>query len=87
MKNLEEAIFIGVCEDLCVMDFARTYSRYMDEINHKIKLYVVANAVDTFDAPNHNREEWKKIARMVMEQDGINYVKDYNELTKKIKCK
>ncbi len=87
MKNLEEAIIIGVCEDLCVMDFARTYVRYMDEINHKIKLYVVADAVDTFDAPNHNREEWKKIARMVMEQAGITYVKDYNELTEKTKCK
>ena len=43
-------------------------------------MFVVANTVDTFDAPNHNREEWKKIARMVMEQAGITYVENYEEL-------
>ena len=80
MKNLKEIIFMGVCEDLCVMDFARTCARYLDEINRKVNMFVVANTVDTFDAPNHNREEWKKIARMVMEQAGITYVENYEEL-------
>lgn len=80
MKNLKEIIFMGVCEDLCVMDFARTCARFLDEINRKVNLFVVANTVDTFDAPNHNREEWKKIARMVMEQAGITYVENYEEL-------
>lgn len=85
MKNLKEAIFVGVCEDLCVLDFARTYSRFLDQINKEVKLFVVANAVDTFDAPGHNREEWKKIARMVMEQAGIIYVDDYEQLKEKEK--
>lgn len=85
MKNLKEVIFMGVCEDLCVMDFARTYARYLDEINHEANLFVVANTVDTFDAPSHNREEWKKIARMVMEQAGITYVENYEELKEKEK--
>lgn len=85
MKNLKEVVFMGVCEDLCVMDFARTYARYLDEINHEATLYVVANTVDTFDAPNHNRTEWKKIARMVMEQAGITYVENYEELKEKEK--
>ena len=85
MKNLEEAIFMGVCEDLCVMDFVRTYARYLDELNKKVNLFVVASTVDTFDAPNHNREEWKKIARMVMEQAGVIYVENYEELKKKQK--
>ena len=80
MKNLKEIIFMGVCEDLWVMDFARTCARYLDEINRKVNMFVVANTVDTFDAPNHNREEWKKIARMVMEQAGITYVENYEEL-------
>ena len=85
MKNLKEVIFMGVCEDLCVMDFARTCARYLDEINQEATLYVVANTVDTFDAPNHNRLEWKKIARMVMEQAGITYVENYEELKEKEK--
>lgn len=85
MKNIKEAIFMGVCEDLCVMDFARTCARYLDEINKKVNLFVVANTVDTFDGPGHNRYEWKKIARMVMEQAGVIYVENYEELKEKEK--
>lgn len=85
MTNLKEAVFMGVCEDLCVMDFVRTYARYLDEINRKVNLFVVQSTVDTYDALNHNREEWKKIARMVMEQAGVIYVKDYEELKEKEK--
>lgn len=85
MENIKEAVFMGVCEDLCVMDFVRTYARYLDEINKKVNLFVVANTVDTFDAPGHNRNEWKKIARMVMEQAGVIYVENYEELKEKEK--
>lgn len=80
MKNLKMVVFNGVCEDLCVEDFARTYARYLDEINRIVNLYVVASTVDTFDGLEHNREDWKKIARAVMEQAGIKYVADYEEL-------
>lgn len=85
MEGLIEAVFCGVCEDLCVMDFVRTYARYMDELNKKVNLFVVGNAVDTFDAPGHNREEWKRIARMVMEQAGVIYVDSFEELKEKEK--
>ncbi len=80
MKNLKMVVFNGVCEDLCVMDFVRTYARYMNEINKRVNLYVVANTVDTFDAPGHNRQEWKDIARKVMEQAGVKYLENYEEL-------
>lgn len=80
MKNLREAVFMGVCEDLCVMDFVRTYARYLDQINRSVYKFVVANTVDTFDAPGHNRDEWKEIARKVMEQAGVIYVENFEEL-------
>lgn len=83
MSGLQEAVFMGVCEDLCVMDFVRTYARYLDEINKKVNLFVVGNTVDTFDAPGHSREEWKKIARMVIEQAGVTYVDNFKELKEK----
>ena len=85
MENLREIVFNGVCEDLCVMDFARTCARFLDELDRDVKLFVIANCVDTFDAPGHNREEWKKIARMVMEQAGIIYVDSYEDLKEKEK--
>lgn len=66
-------------------DFVRTYARYLDEINKKVNLFVVESTVDTFDKEKHNREEWKRIARMVMEQAGVIYVENYEELKEKEK--
>ncbi len=86
MKNLREVVFEGVCADLCVMDFARTYARYLDQINHEAKLFVVRNAIDTFDAPGHNREEWIDIALKVMAQAGIEVVENVEELEEKEKA-
>ncbi len=85
LKDLREVVIQGVCADLCVMDFARTNARFLDEINSKAKIFVVRNAIDTFDAPNHNREEWMRIAEMVMTQAGIEMVQDINELEEKEK--
>ena len=80
MKNLKEVVIMGVCEDLCVMDFVRTYARFMDEINRDVNIYVVGSCVDTFDSPYHNRQMWKDIARKVMEQAGAIYVNNYEDL-------
>ncbi len=80
MTNLKEVVFEGVCADLCVMDFARTYARYLDEINKEAKLFVVKNAIDTFDAPEHNKDEWIEIALKVMAQAGIEVVDNIEEL-------
>lgn len=85
LKSLKEVIFEGVCADLCVMDFARTYARYLDQINKEAKLFVVKNAIDTFDAPGHSRDEWLDIAFKVMAQSGIIVVENYEELEEKEK--
>lgn len=85
LKALKEVIFEGVCADLCVMDFARTYARYLDQINKEAKLFVVKNAVDTFDVPGHDRDEWLDIAYKVMAQAGIMVVESYEELEEKEK--
>jgi nicotinamidase-related amidase len=80
LKNLKEVIYSGVCADLCVMDFARTNARYLDQINKRAKLFVVKSTIDTFDAPGHNREEWIDIACKVMEQAGIEVVENVEHL-------
>ena len=85
LKNLKEIIYSGVCADLCVMDFARTNARYLDQINKKVKLFVVKNTIDTFDAPGHNRDEWNEIALRIMEQAGIEVVENVECLNKREK--
>ena len=74
-----------MCADLCVMDFARTNARYLDQINKRVKLFVVKSTIDTFDAPNHNRDEWIDIACKVMSQAGIEVVENVNALEKREK--
>ena len=83
--NLNEIVFGGVCADLCVMDFARTFSRYLDEINRRAKIFVVENTIDTYDSLEHNREEWMDIAKKVMTQAGIIMVPNIEELERKEK--
>lgn len=85
LKRLREIVVEGVCTDLCVMDFARTLSRYLDELDRDTSIFVVKNAVDTFDAPNHSREEWTNIAYKVMEQSGIVLVDNIEELEEREK--
>lgn len=85
LKGLKEIVIEGVCADLCVMDFARTNARFLDEINKDAKIFVVKNAIDTFDAPDHNRIEWLDIAFKVMAQAGIELVDNIEELEEKEK--
>lgn len=84
-ENLNEIVIGGVCADLCVMDFARTFSRYLDEINRRAKIFVVENTIDTYDSLEHNREEWMDIAKKVMTQAGIIMVPNIEELERKEK--
>lgn len=85
LKNLKEIIYGGVCADLCVMDFARTNARFLDQINKDVKLFVVKSTVDTFDAPGHDREEWLDIAYKVMAQAGIEIVENVDHLIEREK--
>ena len=85
LKNLKEIIYSGVCADLCVMDFARTNARFLDQINKEVKLFVVKSTIDTFDLPGHNREEWLDIAYKVMGQAGIEVVENVDHLIEREK--
>ena len=85
LEKLKMIVLAGVCGDLCVMDFGRTLLRYLDEINHDLKVFVVKSCIDTFDAPGHNREEWLDIAYKVLEQAGAVVVEDVEDLKGKVK--
>lgn len=85
LEKLKMIVLAGVCGDLCVMDFGRTLLRYLDEINHDLKVFVVKSCIDTFDVPGHNREEWLEIAYKVLEQAGAIVVEDVEDLKGKVK--
>lgn len=80
LRELKEIVICGVCTDLCVMDFARTLARYLDEINLHVHIFLVAEACDTFDAPGHNRDEETEIAYHVMQTAGVEIVANAQKL-------
>jgi len=74
MENLEEVSIIGCCTDICVLNLAIPLQNYFDQKDRNVTITVPKNAVETYDAPIHNREEYNELAFKLMKQAGINLV-------------
>ena len=77
MISLEEVVIVGWDTDICVMNLGIPLQNLFDEINKRVKIIIPKNAVETYDAPNHNRDEYNNMAFKFMEQAGIKLVKKY----------
>lgn len=77
MENLEEVVVTGLCTCKCVIDTAIPTVNLFDQLNRNVSVIVPTNAVDTYEAPNHNRDEYNKMAFRFMEEEGIKVVKKY----------
>ena len=73
---VKEIIITGCCTDICIMNFAIPLKNLFNELGIDTEIIVYKEAVDTYDAPNHNREYFNEIAFLLMEQCGI-IVKNY----------
>lgn len=72
---LEKVIATGCCTDLCVLDLAVPLANYFDQMNDNREVIVLQDAVETYDAPWHNRDEYNDMAFKIMNQEGIRLVK------------
>lgn len=77
MNSLKEVVFAGGCTDICVMNVAIPLVNYFDEINKEVDVIVPQNLCDTYDALNHNRQEYNDMAYKFMKQAGVKLVKKY----------
>jgi nicotinamidase-related amidase len=73
----KEYVITGCVTDICVLQFASTLQAYVHQHNLDSIVTVVANAVDTFGAPNHPKKEFHEFALTLMRQYGINVVEEY----------
>ena len=80
MKNLKEVVIGGCCTDICVLHFVLSLKTYFNQMNRAVKVFVVESMTETYDAPNHNREEYNEIGYRLMKQNGIEVVKDLKHL-------
>lgn len=76
MVNLKEVIIIGCCTDICVLNLAIPLQNYFDQKDRDVKITIPKNAVETYDAPEHKREEYNEMAFKLMAQAGINLVEN-----------
>lgn len=72
--ELKEVVLTGCCTDLCVMNFALPLKNYINEHNLDIKVLIYKDAVETYDSPTHNREEYNEIAFKIMKLNGIEII-------------
>ena len=71
MKALRKVIITGCCTDICVLNLAIPLVIYFDETDRQIEVEVVEDAVETYDAPYHNRNEYNEMAFKLMKQAGV----------------
>lgn len=72
MKKLREIIITGCCTDICVLNLAIPLTNYFDQEDREVDVTVIEDGVETYNAPNHNREEYKEMSLKLMKQAGIN---------------
>ena len=71
LKELEQVVITGCCTDICITNLAIPMKNFFNQNNLQIDVIVPQNAVDTFDAPAHKREEYTEMAFKLMKQAGI----------------
>ena len=74
LTNLKEVIIVGCCTDICVLNLAIPLQNYFDQIDKDIKIIIPKDGVETYDAPNHPRDEYNQMAFKLMRQAGINII-------------
>jgi nicotinamidase-related amidase len=71
LKDINEVVLCGVCADICDISFLLPLRGYFDQNNRNVRIIVPKNAVDTFNIPGHNRDEWNEMAFKFINQVGI----------------
>lgn len=77
MINLETIIGVGCESDICVSNLFIPLQNYFDEVNKNINIIIPWDAIETYDIPNHKREQYNDMAHMFLFQAGISLVKTY----------
>lgn len=69
-------IVVGDCTDICVMQFCLALKTWYTQQNVKVEIVVPINAVETYDAPNHDADFMNIAAYKLMKDSGIKFVKE-----------
>ncbi len=73
LKNIQQFEVVGCCTDICIANGTIGLSNYLDQNNIDADIYVHEDAIATYGAPNRNKEEYEKAAKLLMKQQGIKF--------------
>lgn len=71
MEKLKKVDVVGCCTDICIVNGVIPMMNYFDQNNRDIEVNVHEDAVETFDTPIHNGEEYTDAAILLMAQQGV----------------
>ena len=71
LNHLDRVRLMGCLSEVCVLNGAIGLKTLFDEHNMNVDVCVHHDAIDTYDAPNHNAEEVTNRALEMMESNGI----------------
>lgn len=71
LSNLERIKLMGCLSEVCVLNGAIGLKTFLDEYNRNVEVCVFEDAIDTFDAPNHNADLVNGVALNRMKNNGI----------------
>ena len=77
MPKLKRIVVVGCCTDICVKNLAIALMNAIENADLDIEVVVPENAVETFDGPDHDAEEYTKWAFNFMRLNGVKVVKKY----------
>lgn len=67
----------GCCTDICVTNFTISQLNDIDQKNLDIEVVVPENAIETYDAEVHPRDQYHEMGKILMKQAGAKLVKKY----------
>jgi len=75
VRDFNNFLVMGVCADICVMQFALSLQAFLMEHNLPAAVSVFTDYIDTYNSPAHNADLYNLFALKNMEENGIQIFK------------
>ncbi len=75
LENLKKVKVCGCCTDICVVNGTLPMMNYFDQNNRGVEVELLEDAISTYDATWHEKNQYTDAAYLLLEQQGAKKVK------------
>jgi len=76
VNSFDNFLIMGVCTDICVLQFALSLKAYLNESDKPANVIVFTDYTETYDMDGHNADSFNAAAYKLMENAGISIFKN-----------